>query len=146
MARPGAVAHVSQFSRQRSPPPPEDRLEAGAEALILRGLLQHHHGDGSSAAVVRAFQARELLDAEAGSLIVSPFVLAELDYMLLSRAGVQAELTLLNDLADNAHQVVACTAHDVVSVAMLVEQYADLKLGIPEAHTMILAAPALRGS
>lgn len=33
---------------------------------------------------------RDLLDGETGTLIVSPFVLAELDYMLLSRAGVQA--------------------------------------------------------
>jgi uncharacterized protein len=47
---------------------------------------------------------RELLDAETGTLVVSPFVLAELDHMLLSRAGVQAELTLLNDLGDDVHQ------------------------------------------
>jgi uncharacterized protein len=84
---------------------------------------------------------RELLDAETGTLVVSPFVLAELDYMLLSRAGVQAELTLLNDLADDVFQVAAFTAQDAVRVAKLVEQHADLRLGIADAHTMILAAP-----
>jgi uncharacterized protein len=89
---------------------------------------------------------RELLDAEAGTLVVSPFVLAELDYMLLSRAGVQAELTLLNDLADNVYQVAAFTAHDAASVATLVSQYADLKLGISDAHTMILAAAERYGT
>jgi uncharacterized protein len=89
---------------------------------------------------------RELLDAETGTLVVSPFVLAELDYMLLSRAGVRAELTLLNDLADNVYQVAAFTAQDAVRIAMLVDQYADLKLGISDAHTMILAAPERYGT
>ncbi len=89
---------------------------------------------------------RKLLDAEAGSLVVSPFVLAELDYMLLTRAGVQAELILLNDLADSVYQVAAFTAQDAVRVAILVEQYADLKLGISDAHTMILAAPQRYGT
>lgn len=89
---------------------------------------------------------RELLDAETGTLIVSPFVLAELDYMLLSRAGVRAELTLLNDLADNVYQVAAFTAQDAVRVAMIVDQYADLKLGISDAHTMILASPERYGT
>ena len=88
---------------------------------------------------------RELLDAETGTLVVSPFVLAELDYMLLSRAGVRAELTLLNDLADNVYQVAAFTAQDAARVAALVDQYADLRLGIADAHTMILATPERYG-
>ena len=89
---------------------------------------------------------RELLDAETGTLVLSPFVLAELDYILLSRAGVQAELTLLNDLADDVYQVAAFTAQDAVRVARLVDQYSDLKLGISDAHTMILAAPDRYGT
>jgi predicted nucleic acid-binding protein len=89
---------------------------------------------------------RELLDEETGTLVVSPFVLAELDYMLLSRAGVRAELTLLNDLADNVYQVAAFTVQDAVRVALLVEQFSDLGLGISDAHTMILAAPERYGT
>ena len=73
---------------------------------------------------------RELLDAETGALVVSPFVLAELDYMLLSRAGIQAELTLLDDLADDVYQVAAFTPQDAGRVARLAAQHADLKLGI----------------
>ena len=83
---------------------------------------------------------RELLDAEAGALVVSPFVLAELDYLLLSRAGVRAELTLLNDLANDVYQVAAFTGQDAERVAGLAEQHEALKLGIADAHTMILAA------
>ncbi len=89
---------------------------------------------------------RELVDAEAGALVVSPFVLAELDYMLLSRAGIRAELTLLEDLADGVYQVAAFTSQDAERVARLAEQYEDLRLGIPDAHTMILAAPDRYGT
>jgi len=89
---------------------------------------------------------RQLLDAEAGALAVSPFVLAELDYMLLTRAGPRAELTLLKDLADDVYQVAAFTSQDAERVAQLVEQHADLRLGIADAHTMILAAPDRYGT
>jgi uncharacterized protein len=105
------------------------------------GLLAAYDQQEASGPAVR-----ELLDAETGTLIVSPFVLAELDYMLLSRAGVEGELTLLNDLVDNVYQVAAFTAQDAVRVARLVDQYADLKLGISDAHTMILAAPERYGT
>ena len=83
---------------------------------------------------------RELLDAEAGALVVSPFVLAELDYLLLSRAGVRAELTLLNDLANDVYQVAGFSGQDAERVARLAEQYEALRLGIADTHTMILAA------
>jgi predicted nucleic acid-binding protein len=89
---------------------------------------------------------RELLDAEAGTLIVSPFVLAELDYMLMSRAGVQAELTLLQDLADEVYQVASFTAWDAEHVEQLARRHADLKLGLAHAHTMVLAAPERYGT
>jgi predicted nucleic acid-binding protein len=89
---------------------------------------------------------RDLLDAEAGTLVVSPFVLAELDYMLMSRAGIQAELTLLKDLADDVYQVAAFTRQDADRVEKLAARHADLKLGIADAHTMILAAPDRYGT
>jgi predicted nucleic acid-binding protein len=38
------------------------------------------------------------------------------------------------------------TAQDAVRVAKLVDQNADLKLGISDAHTMILAAPERYGT
>jgi uncharacterized protein len=81
---------------------------------------------------------RELLDADAGSLIVSPFVLAEVDYMIMNRSGAAAELALLEDLADGVYQVAEFTQLDAERVARLCRQYADLKLGIADAHTMCL--------
>jgi predicted nucleic acid-binding protein len=48
---------------------------------------------------------------------------------------------LLNDLADGVYQVAAFTGQDAERVAQLAEQHEDLRLGIADAHTMILAAP-----
>jgi predicted nucleic acid-binding protein len=62
---------------------------------------------------------RELLDADAGSLIVSPFVLAEVDYMIMKRSGATAELVLLKDLADGVYQVAEFTQLDAERVAEL---------------------------
>lgn len=84
---------------------------------------------------------RELLDADAGALIVSPFVLAEVDYMIMSRSGPPAELILLNDLADGVYQVAEFTPVDAARIARLAGRYADLKLGIADAHTMTLTEP-----
>lgn len=84
---------------------------------------------------------RELLDGEAGALIVSPFVLAEVDYMILSRSGVQSEFVLLDDLADGVYQVAEFTAADAERTAALAQQYAELELGIADAHTMCLTRP-----
>jgi uncharacterized protein len=89
---------------------------------------------------------RELLDADAGSLIVSPFVLAEVDYMIMHRSGPVAELVLLNDLADGVYQVAEFTAIDAGRTADLARRYADLKLGIAGAHTMSLTHPDRYGT
>jgi predicted nucleic acid-binding protein len=55
---------------------------------------------------------RDLLDAEAGVLVVSPFVVAEVDYMITNRSGIEAELVLLDDLADGVYQVAEFTRAD----------------------------------
>jgi uncharacterized protein len=64
------------------------------------GLIAAYDSDDPDGPAVR-----QLLEQEAGSLIVSPFVLAEVDYMILTRSGVQAELTLLDDVSDGVFQV-----------------------------------------
>ena len=72
---------------------------------------------------------------------MSPFVLAEVDYTIMTRSGPAAELILLNDLADGVYQVAEFTAVDAARVARLAGQYADLRLGIADAHTMTLTQP-----
>lgn len=84
---------------------------------------------------------RRLLEEDAGSLVVSPFVLAEVDYMILTRSGTAAELTLLDDLADGVYIVAEFTSLDAQRAAYLARQYAALKLGIADTHTMSITQP-----
>lgn len=100
------------------------------------GLIAGYDGNDPEGPAVR-----ELLDADAGSLIVSPFVLAEVDYMIMKRSGAAAELVLLEDLADGVFQVAEFTQIDAERVAELSRRYAALKLGIADAHTMSLTRP-----
>jgi len=100
------------------------------------GLIAAYDESDPEGAVVR-----ELLDADAGAVVVSPFVLGEADYMIMTRSGAAAELVLLDDLADGVYQVAEFTSVDAERVAHLARQYADLKLGIADAHTMSLTQP-----
>ena len=47
---------------------------------------------------LRHEEARITLDAEAGPLVLSPVVLCELDHLLLTRAGVEAEAAFLREV------------------------------------------------
>ena len=47
-----------------------------------------------------------MLEDDSGPLLLSPFVLAELDYLLLGRVGAQAERALLDEVAAGAYDLV----------------------------------------
>jgi predicted nucleic acid-binding protein len=71
--------------------------------------------------------------------ILSPFVLAELDYLLATRAGQKAELQALRDVAGGAYELVAITDGDVAHCIDKMEAFEDLKIGLADASIMVLA-------
>lgn len=71
--------------------------------------------------------------------VLSPFVLAELDYLLLTHAGQREELTLLHDVARGAYELATFGAADVAAAVAIVERYADLSLGLADASIVVLA-------
>jgi predicted nucleic acid-binding protein len=79
-------------------------------------------------------------DEDPGPVILSPFVLAELDYVLLSRAGVKAEQQFLEDVAAGIYELPVFTRADVSQAAGIVQRYADLRIGIVDASLVVLAA------
>ncbi len=87
-------------------------------------------------------QARviDVLTKEAGALVLSPFVLAELDYLLESRAGVHEELKVLSDVAEGVYRLAEFSCDDVAQAAAIVEQYRDLRIGLADASIVVLAA------
>lgn len=85
-------------------------------------------------------QAREALESEAGPFLLSPFVLAELDYLLATKVGALEQLALLAEVARGAFRPEPFTNADVGAALDTLERYKDLDLGIADASNAVLAA------
>jgi predicted nucleic acid-binding protein len=86
--------------------------------------------------------AREVLAADPGPLLLSPFVLAELDYLLMDRIGPHAELALLGEVAGGAYDLVPFGVDEVATAAELVGRYGELRIGLADASIAVIAAAA----
>ncbi|MPZ27682.1 MAG: PIN domain-containing protein [Micromonosporaceae bacterium] len=80
-----------------------------------------------------------ILDADAPP-IVSPMVMAELDYLVSTRLGGQASLTVLDELTGGAYEVAAIALSDLIEAREVVAQYIDMNVGLTDAVNVILAA------
>lgn len=76
----------------------------------------------------------------AGPLVVSPYVLTELDYLLRTRVGVDAEVGMLRDVQAGAFDVADLSLAELEQAISLIERYADRNLGIADAANVVLAA------
>jgi len=83
--------------------------------------------------------AREVLESAGGPLLISPFVLAELDYMILTRMGQASELALLGEVARGAYRLEKFSEGDVAEALEIVERYADFRIGLADASNVVLA-------
>jgi uncharacterized protein len=82
--------------------------------------------------------AAALLGAD-GALLLSPFVLAELDYLLMRHLGPQAQAALLEEIVRGAYQLEPFDATDIARAKQVVERYADLNIGLADASIVVLA-------
>ena len=73
------------------------------------------------------------------SRILSPFVLAELDYLIASHAGQASALTLLRDVARGVYRLEPFDDTDIAAAIGVIERYRDLELGIADASIVVLA-------
>ncbi|MDQ3675997.1 MAG: PIN domain-containing protein [Actinomycetota bacterium] len=80
------------------------------------------------------------LAAATAPLLLSPFVLAELDYLLATRVGHAARTSLLGEVHRGALQLEAFSAADVRAAAMVIERHADLAISLADASIVVLAA------
>ncbi|MXV99334.1 MAG: PIN domain-containing protein [Acidimicrobiaceae bacterium] len=72
-------------------------------------------------------------------LVLSPLVLAELDYLTARIAGVDAELALLAELSSGAYELASFGLDDLTRARSVVERYQDLPLGLTDASLVVLA-------
>ena len=83
---------------------------------------------------------REALGRAAGPLILSPFILAELDYMILTRYGQSEELSLLGEVARGVYRLEQILAEDVTKAMEVIERYAGFgDVGLADASNVVLA-------
>jgi len=74
-----------------------------------------------------------------GPLVLSPFVLAELDYLLARHVGARAQSQLLEEVARGAYRLEPFGAEDVGAAKAILERYRDLAIGIADASIVVLA-------
>jgi len=79
------------------------------------------------------------LEAHGELMVVSPYVVAELDYLVTTRKGVDAELAVLTELAGGAYELAAMNAADIALAAEVIARYRDLGIGITDASLVVLA-------
>jgi len=87
-----------------------------------------HHGPVSAA-----------MDADPGPFIVSPYVLAELDYLLATRRGIHAELAVLSELSGGGWDLPQFEAVDLGRAHDIIDRYYDQNIGLADASLVILA-------
>lgn len=81
-----------------------------------------------------------VIEGAADGLVVSPYVLAELDYLVATRHGVKAELLVLDELAGGAWELAALGRADLREARAVIDQYADQQIGLADASIVVLAA------
>ena len=102
--------------------------------LDTSGLLAWVDADQRQHAEVAA-----AMTAATPPYLLSPFVLAELDYLLATRVGRHAELALLAEVERGGFQMEAFSAADVGAARKVLERYHDLDVGLADASLLILA-------
>jgi uncharacterized protein len=82
---------------------------------------------------------RAALEASKGPLLLSPFVLAELDYLLMRHVGASAQAALLEEVVRGVYRLENFLAEDVARAAEVMHRYSDLQIGLADASIVVLA-------
>jgi uncharacterized protein len=77
---------------------------------------------------------------EADALVVSPYVVAELDYLVATRHGVDNELAVLEELAGGAWDLAALNEEGLGRARGIIASYRDQQIGVADASIVVLAA------
>ena len=81
----------------------------------------------------------EALSEAAPPRLLSPFVLAELDYLLRTRIGEEAQLALLEEVGRGVYQLEPFRAQDVLAARDIIRRYPTLSIGLADASVVVLA-------
>ena len=71
--------------------------------------------------------------------MLSPFVLAEMDYLVTQLAGIPKELTLLREVEGGAYDLAPFKLADIKRAREVIERYSDLQIGLTDASIVVLS-------
>jgi predicted nucleic acid-binding protein len=80
-----------------------------------------------------------VIEASQDPLVVSPFVVAEVDYLVATRIGVRAEIAALRELASGAYLLADFDEGDLHQASTVIERYERLDVGVADASLVVLA-------
>jgi predicted nucleic acid-binding protein len=84
-------------------------------------------------------RAARALAAEPGPFILSPFVFAEIEYLLLKRVGREQQRQFLREVADGAYLLAPLDDADAARLEKVILRYDDVNLGVADASLVILS-------
>jgi uncharacterized protein len=71
--------------------------------------------------------------------VISPFVLAELDYLVGTRVGHEAQMALVEEVVRGAYRLEPFDSEDIDRARRIMERYANLRIGLADASVVVLA-------
>jgi hypothetical protein len=73
------------------------------------------------------------------AILIPTAILSEIDYLIVAKLGLGAELDLLDDILGGAFTLEPFTAADVRRSRELIDQYSTLNIGLADAAVMATA-------
>jgi len=83
--------------------------------------------------------ARRALESAPPPWILSPFILAELDYLLATRVGQPAARALLAEVGRGVYRLDSLEPAEIAAAKRLIGRYAELEIGLADASLVVLA-------
>ena len=102
-------------------------LDTSGLLAVIDGSQRHHPACAAAMAAARAPR------------ILSPFVLAELDYFLGKHVGHAAQTALLEEVAKEVYRLEPFAAADVARARDVIARHSALGLGLADASIVVLA-------
>jgi len=85
-------------------------------------------------------ELRKIAQSRKQELIISPYVVAESDYMISKANSSEFSLRALNNLLIAPFELVQLTTVDFITATEVMAKYQDLNIGITDASLIALAA------
>ena len=102
-------------------------LDTSGLLAAIDGSQRRHH------------ECRLALERAQPPRFLSPFVLAELDYLLMQHMGSRAQAALLDEVVSGAYRLEPFGADDVARARAVIDRFADLRIGMADASIVVLA-------